>query len=121
MDTPSHAKKSKSSRPPDHSTVRVSRETRKRLLSDLAKVNKKDFGKLVRADALLTFALSFVRPEHLQQLQEESLSHRDRLDRDYQAYAAKHGPITTDEYLGRRLRGDIPNPNSPAIPEGKPL
>lgn len=105
MDTQSTDKKSKGSKAPAYAIIRVSRETRKRLMSDLARVNKKDFGRTVRADGLLSVALSLLQPEHLQQLQEASLSNQDRLERDYRAYVAKHGAMSKDDYLGLRLAG----------------
>lgn len=107
METNSQEKKAKVVKASSHGAIRVRKETRKRILADIGKVNKKDYGKKVRVDEYVTLALSLVRPEHIQALQEGSLSNADRLTRDYKTYTAKHGPMSKDEYLGKRLTGEI--------------
>lgn len=87
--------------------LRVKRETKRRVLSELARVNKKDFGRKVRADELIALALSLVEPKHLTELQERSLSNADKLDRQYQDYIKAHGSISKDAFLGKLLAGDI--------------
>ncbi len=105
-------KKTKSSKLSAHSSLRVRKDTRKRVLTELAKANKKDFGKNVRADEFIALAVSLVTPEHITRLQESSLSNADRLDRDYKAFVSINGPMSKDEYLGKRLSGEIPAQNS---------
>ena len=121
METQSIEKKSKNSKTSAHAVIRVGKETSRRLAAELAKVNKKDFGKHVRLDELVALAISLVRPEHLQKLQEGSLSNRDRLERDYRAYVALHGAITQDAYLGKRMTGDISAQKPSVKNEAKPL
>ena len=113
METNSTEKKVKGSKPSAHASLRVKKETRKRVLADLSKINKKDFGKSVHADELIALAISLVTPEHFQKLQERSLSNADRLERDYRAYISKHGQVTKDTYLGKRLAGEIDTTNAP--------
>ena len=111
MDTNATEKKSKSAKPSAHAALRVRKETRKRVLADLARINKKDFGKKVHADEYLSLAVSLVQPEHIQKLQEGSLSNADRLERDYREYVAANGHVSKDVYLGKRLSGDIAAPD----------
>lgn len=85
------------------SSLRVKPETRKRFLSELAKVNKKSYGRKVRADQLLSLLLTLVRPEHIQQLQQGSLSNSDRLEMRYREHVKKFGPVSKDEFLGLLL------------------
>jgi hypothetical protein len=92
---------------PIFAALRVRRETKRQLESDLEKVNKKDFGRRVRAEEYITLALSLITPKHLEQLQEQSLTNSDRLERDFRAYAAANGAISRDEYLGKILNGEI--------------
>lgn len=106
MDSNTNDKKVKTMKPTAHAALRVRKETRKRVLADLGRVNKKDYGKKVRADDYLSLAVSLIQPEHIQKLQEGSLSNADRLDRDYREYVSKHGFISKDEYLGKRLSGE---------------
>lgn len=62
---------------------------------------------MIRAEEYLALAVTLIAPEHILQLQEGSLSHADRLERDYRAYVAQFGAVSKDEYLGRRLSGEI--------------
>ncbi len=108
METSSSEKKAKPTpKSSPHAALRVRKETRKRVLTDLVKVNRKDFGKNVRVDQYIALAISLVTPEHIVQLQEGSLSNADRLEREYRTYIAKHGPISKDDYLGKRLSGEV--------------
>lgn len=85
------------------SSLRVKPETRKRFLNELAKVNKKSYGRKVRADQLLSLLLTLLRSEHLQQLQQDSLSNADRLEMRYREHVKKFGPTSKDEFLGLLL------------------
>lgn len=103
------------------SSLRVKPETRKRFLSELAKVNKKSYGRKVRADQLLSLLLTLVRPEHIQQLQQGSLSNSDRLEMRYREHVKKFGPVSKDEFLGLLLteKGSKSEPENAAVSEGK--
>lgn len=94
--------KSIKTKAPNVSTVglRVKRETKRRVMQDLAKINKKDFGKRIKADDLIGLALGLVQEQHLNQLQESSLSNSDRLTLQHRAYVRQHGNITKDDFLG---------------------
>lgn len=107
MDTQSTEKKVVKSVKSAHASLRVRRDTRKRVLAELARANKKDFGRRVRTDELIALAISLITPTHISKLQDASLSNADRLEADFRAYVAKNGPIAKDDYLGKRLRGDI--------------
>lgn len=85
------------------SSLRVKAETKKKVFAELAKINKKNFGRKVRPDQLITLLLTFLRPEHIQKLQEESLSNADRLEMKYREHVKKFGPVAKDEYLGLLL------------------
>jgi len=84
-------------------SLRVKPETRKRLLFELSKANKKNFGRKVRADQLLSLLMTFIRPEHIQKLQQESLSNADRLEMRFREHVKKFGPISKDDFLGQLL------------------
>lgn len=103
------------------SSLRVKPETRKRFLSELTKVNKKSYGRKVRADQLLSLLLTLLRPEHLQQLQQGSLSNADRLEMKYREHVKKFGPVSKDEFLGLLLTEKSSNSESEnaAVSEGK--
>lgn len=107
MENTNVEKKAKAAKPSAFAAIRVRKETRKRVLAELAKANKKDFGKRVHADEYLTLALSLVTQLHIKQLQEGSLSNTDRFEMAYREYVSKNGPISKDAYLGKRLNGEI--------------
>lgn len=96
----SDAKKTNVAKKVTASSLRVKPETRKRFLSELAKANKKSFGRKVRADQLLSLLMTFIKPEHIQKLQQDSLSNADRLEMRFREHIKKFGPISKDEYLG---------------------
>jgi|GEM_PF-6024317 len=81
--------------------IRVAVETRKKLLVELAKVNKKPNGKRVKMDALLLKLISKISAADVAELQEASLTGRDRMEQSYRAYCAKFGQITMDEFFAQ--------------------
>jgi hypothetical protein len=84
-------------------SLRVKRETKRRILAELAKVNKKDFGKKVRPDNLIALALSLLTDQHMKSLQEASLTNADRFEQRYRDYIKSHGVTSKDEFLGKIL------------------
>ena len=102
-------------------SLRVKPETRKRVLTELAKLNKKTFGRKVRVDQLLTLLITLIKPEHIQKLQDESLSNSDRIEMKYREHIKQFGPISKDEYLGLLLTKEDSKltPKNTAFPEGK--
>jgi hypothetical protein len=119
MDTNPVEKKTKSSsKQSPYAQIRVKKETRKKVLQDLTRINKKDFGRNIRADEYIALAISRITPGDITALQESSLSNADRLAKDYREHVAKHGPITKDEYLGKRLSGNIAAVNAEEVKNG---
>lgn len=107
MEMANSVKKVKVAKSTGYTSVHLRRETKKQIVVDLTRINKKDFGRTVRIDEYLSLAISLITPEHIQKLQEASLSNADKLERDYKAYVAEFGNISKDEYLGKRLSGEM--------------
>lgn len=80
--------------------IRIRKETKKRILSDLTNINRKDIGKPVTPDQYISLAISLLTPEHLETLKTQSLSNKDRLQKRYQKHCAAHGKISMDDFLG---------------------
>lgn len=99
METSNVQKPQKAAKKSTSSAIRVSNETRKRLLVELAKINKKAHGKRVKLDALLACLIPKLTAKDVTDLQEASLSGRDRLEQNFKAYCAKFGAVTMDEFL----------------------
>ena len=97
--------KSIKTKAPTVSTVglRVKRETKRRVMQELAKINKKDFGKRIKADDLIALALSLVEARHVTALQQSSLSNGDRVEMLYREHVKRHGATSKDEFLGKLL------------------
>jgi hypothetical protein len=108
METTNALKPVKQAKKSSSSAIRVSNETRKRLLTELAKINKKAQGKRVKLDALLGVLLPKLNAKDVADLQEASLSGRDRLEQNFKAYCAKFGAITMDEFLAVISREAVP-------------
>ena len=120
---PTESKKPVASKKVTASNLRVKAETRKRILNELAKVNKKSFGRTVRPDHLLNLLLNLLKPEHIQKLQDESLSNADRLEIKFREHQKVHGVISKDEFLGRLLASETAKDRSDeaVLLEGKNL
>jgi hypothetical protein len=112
-DSPSAARgPKKTAKPVTTAPIRVLKETRKRVLMEVAKANRKDLGRLVVVDDLITMALSLVQPEHIQQIQDSTLSNGDRLELRYREHVKKSGAISKDEFVGLMMRGELVGGNS---------
>lgn len=106
METKQEVKATKSNPQSLTSPIRVKRETRKRILAELAKLNKKDFGRRIRMDDLISLALSLITSEHRQQLQDASLSNADKMERMFREYAKANPGVSRDQFIGTLLTGN---------------
>ena len=82
------------------SSVRLTSATKKRLSTILRGVNKKGFGKRVKASQVIELSLSLLSDHHIKQLQEKSISNADILEMRFREYSKKHGKISKDDFLG---------------------
>ena len=80
--------------------LRVRRETKKKIQTELAALNRKDFGRKVTTDDYIQLAISLVKPEHTDTLKERTLSNKDRMEKRYQEYCVAHGKVSKDEFIG---------------------
>ena len=96
--------------------IRVKRETKKRIQTELAKINKKDFGKKVRCDELIVTMLSLLTERHIKELQDGSMTNADRLELQYRDYVKKNGATSKDEFLGKILAGNVASENGQSTP-----
>ena len=80
--------------------IRIRKETKKKILSELSNINRKDFGKPVTPDQYISLAISLLTPDHLEALKTQSLTNKDRLEKQYKEYCATHGKISMDAFIG---------------------
>ncbi|MEI7773964.1 MAG: hypothetical protein WCK17_04260 [Verrucomicrobiota bacterium] len=85
--------------------LRLKRETKKRIQAELAKINKKDFGKKVRCDELIGTALSLLTERHIKELQDASMTNADRLEQKFREYVKANPGMSKDQFLGKLLSG----------------
>ena len=84
-------------------TVRVKKETKKKIQSLLLTINKKDFGRKIKPDDFLSIATDLIDKQHISKLQESSFSNKDRLEMHFKNYQQKNAKITKDEFIGMLL------------------
>lgn len=80
-----------------------------KLLKD--KINKKSYGRSIRDTEIISLSLSLICPDHIQKLQESTLSEKDRLHIAHEDYVKENGKITLDQFIGILIRGQIGQTN----------
>lgn len=86
-------------------------ETGKALKQLKDKINKKSYGRNIRDSEIIALSLSLVNSDHVQKLQESTLSEKDRLHLAHEDYVKEHGKITLDQFIGLLIRGQISQSN----------
>ena len=94
---------------PSTDSVRVKHETKKRILIELATLNKKEWGRRVEPDSLIALALSLITDTHRKNLQDQTLTNKDRLEQKYKEYCRTMGKVSKDEFFGVLLSGTQPS------------
>jgi len=81
-------------------SLRVKKGTKDDALKILESINKKDFGRKVSIDDLVTKVLENVTKEDIQLLQKNSLRNKDRQTIVHQFYCKKVKKVSEDEFIG---------------------
>lgn len=101
------------------SEKRVSQAKRKNVLKKLDadtakllqalkdKANRKTFGRKVRDTEVIGLGLSLISADHIQNLQNQTLSEKDRLHMAHEEYQKTNGKITMDQFIGKLLKGEV--------------
>lgn len=89
------------------SSLRVKKATRDNALKILETINKKDFGRKVSIDDLVTKALENVTKEDIELLQRKSLRNKDRQAIVHQFYCKKVKKVSEDEFIGITMSCDF--------------
>lgn len=82
-------------------------ESGKTLQNIKDKINKKSFGRKVKDSEIIAKALSLFESVHIQELQEATLSEKDRLHMAHEDFVKHHGKITLDQFIGKLLKGEV--------------
>ena len=83
-----------------HVSVRITAAAKKLAKSLRDEANKKAAGRKIMMDEIYDLALSLITIEHLNMLQEQSLTNEDRKEILRQKYIEIRGPISKDEFTG---------------------
>ncbi len=89
------------------SSLRVKKGTKDNALKILETINKKDFGRKVSIDDLVTKALENVTKEDIELLQRKSLRNKDRQAIVHQFYCKKVKKVSEDEFIGITMSSDF--------------
>lgn len=92
--------KAKTKNTTKYCSVRIKAESKKAAKAWLEKANKKDFGRTVKFDELFDLAIGLVTSEHIELLQDRSMTNEDHKENLRQKYVALIGPISKDGFTG---------------------
>jgi len=99
MDTKETPKRKQAVKAKSHSgTIRLTKETIKKISFDLAKINKKEMGRKVKVEAYIREAISGMGEDQFEKLRKESLTPGDKTKLFYRLYCKKNGQISFDEF-----------------------
>ncbi len=103
------SKKALKKDPPKRVTVlkKLDADSAKLLQAIKDKANKKPFGRKVKDAEIIGLGLSLINPEHIQQIQSQTLSEKDRLYIAHEEYQKTNGKITMDQFIGKLLSGEF--------------
>lgn len=79
-------------------------------LSD--KANKKTFGRRVRDTEIICRALTLLQPEHLAELQQNTMNEKDRLNIAFEMYQKANGKVTMGQFIDKLLSNEIAQPHN---------
>lgn len=84
--------------------IRVHKEIARTIRRDLAKLNKKEFGRRIRVDDYVAKAISKLTEDDKRELQKASLSNADRLELMYREHSkGNHSQLSKEQFLGRLI------------------
>ena len=86
-------------------------ETGKILKQLKDKINKKSFGRNIRDTEIISLSLGLIGTDHIQRLQESTLTEKDRLHIAHEDYVKENGKITLDQFIGLLIRNQISQTN----------
>lgn len=84
--------------------IRVHKDIARAIRRDLAKLNKKEFGRRIRVDDYVAKAIAKLTDDDRRELQQASLSNADRLELMYRQHAKSgDSQISKEQFLGRLI------------------
>ena len=87
--------------------IRIRLKTKKILGEFVKKGNSKKYGRTLKCDDFIIFALKKLNDSDLTSLQEQSISNQDRFEIAFRKMKARRKDTSRDEFLGMVLKGEI--------------
>jgi len=85
----------------DAMPIRIKKETKRALTKWIRRANSKNFGKRILVDDIVSLGINLIETHHIEQLQNSSMTNKDRFDKERKEYAKKIGRfVGPDEFLG---------------------
>lgn len=81
-------------------SIRIKIETKKAAVAFRDEANKKAFGRSIKLDEVIEVGVSQLTNQHIVELQEKSMTNKDRKDQLRQRYIEMRGPTTEDQFIG---------------------
>ncbi|MCB0362579.1 MAG: hypothetical protein KDD35_07650 [Bdellovibrionales bacterium] len=89
------------------SPVRIKQNTKARLNDLLSLLNKHSFGRKLKPDDVIHYALGLVNETHVEEICESVLTNKDRLERLFRATKKEHRNLTKDQFYGLLMDGKV--------------
>ncbi len=89
------------------SSIRISRDTRRKLENILLIANKKAIGRKIKIEQALNLAIELVEEKHIKELQNRSMTNEDRKELLRQKYVELRGSISKDEFTGFMMKSEF--------------
>jgi len=87
--------------------VRIGAQTRAKLDSLVARINKDREGRRVKPDDLICYSLDLLNDQHLQEIGARLLTNRERIEILYKKLSKTKRGLSRDEFLGMLLEGKV--------------
>lgn len=94
---------------------KIDTDSAKLLATLKERANKKGYGRKIRDGEIIAKGLSLVETRHLQELQDQTLSEKDRLHMAHEDFVKQHGKISLDQFIGKLLKGEMSQTISPSV------
>lgn len=89
--------------------IRVKKSTAKTIRMILNKLNKKQLGRKVIVDDVISKSLPLLLENHLEEIKAATYSSKDRLELKHQEYCKTHGSISKEDFLEKLLQAGLPS------------
>lgn len=83
-----------------YASIRIPLELKKNAKKWRDVANRNKTGRKIKLHEILTIGVDLISEENIKDLQEKSLTHRERLEILRQKYIGQYGPISEDDFIG---------------------